>query len=482
MSKRNRNRATLAKAKASTLQANAPAAVDSYTNVPARIGQFTGNMASQGHYALTRRTQDYMQLLAMYRSHWIVRKVVDVLAEDMLKDAPKLSCELEPEQVAKFDRVLRDTATMDKLLEALKWGRLFGGGVALICIDGHDDLSEPLRVEDVDLGSYRGLIALDRWSGVFPSQELVTDLSYPRDFGLPEFYTCNFGNENAVTVHHTRVLRFTGRPLPEWERQTEMYWGLSEIELIYDELQKRDYTSWNTVSLVTRAQIMSVKDDQLAQSMSGIGRSDAAHQQYLTRMDAMAQSMNNQGLLVVGKEGGLESNTYTFGGLADILNMQMADVAGAAEIPMSRLYGRMMSTLGTTGEGDLQVYYDLVESKRNREVNPQMDRLLPVICMSTFGMVPDDFDYRFPPLRTMSAKERAELAKSTSDAVIQAYQADLVTKKQAVSELAQASDENGLFSNITDEDIAAVPETYASQAGAGELDLPDIKDEETDDA
>lgn len=459
--------------KAAALREQAPAAAtDSYSNQPSRIGSNSGNIASQGSYPLTRFTQQYMTLLAMYRSHWIVRKVVDVLAEDMLKDAPKLSCDLPPEQIAKFDKVLRDTGTMDKLTMALKWGRLFGGGVAVICIEGHDDLMEPLQVEDVDLGSYRGLIALDRWAGVFPDAKLVTDMNYPKDFGLPESYTCTM-NSAVVQVHHTRLIRFTGRPLPEWERQVEMYWGLSEVEIIFDELQKRDYASWNIISLLTRAQIMSVKDDQLAQSMSGAGKSNQAFNQYLDRMDAMAQSMNNQGLLVVGKDGGIESTTYSFGGLADLYNTFMMDVAGAAEIPVSRLYGRSATGLGQSGEGDLQIYYDTVESKRTREIRPAMDQLLPVIAMSTFGKVPDDFDYTFPPTRTMNNKERSELAKSTTDAIIAAYQADLVTKQEARMELAQASDENDMFSNITDEAIATTPNTYASEAGGGELSLPE---------
>jgi hypothetical protein len=52
------------------------------------------------------------------------------------------------------------------------------------------------------------------------------------------------------------------------------------------------------------------------------------------------------------------------------------------------------------------------------------------------------------------------------------YNADLLTKKEARKELKQASDANGLCSNITDEAIAATPDKYASEIGGGELDLP----------
>ena len=101
---------------------------DSYSNIPARLGMGTNNQAEAGMYPLTRITRNYMLMLALYRSHWIVRRIVDCVSEDMLKNAPTLTCDLKPEQIKKFDRVLRETATLDSLITGEKWGRLFGGG------------------------------------------------------------------------------------------------------------------------------------------------------------------------------------------------------------------------------------------------------------------------------------------------------------------------------------------------------------------
>ena len=178
----------------------------------------------------------------------------------MLKDFPVISSEIPPDQMKEFDKVIEHTGTPAKLLEALKWGRLFGGAVAVICIAGDEDLAEPLVVDDILPGTYKGLITLDRWSGVTPRMELVKDIENLIDFGLPVFYDCRL-DENAsslTTIHHSRILRFIGRDLPQWERQTQMYWGLSEIERIFDELRKRDYINWNTVSLVARATRLTV--------------------------------------------------------------------------------------------------------------------------------------------------------------------------------------------------------------------------------
>ena len=463
-------------------EAVAKAAVtDSYSNPAARIGQYTGNLASQGQYPLTRLRHNYMLMLSLYRSAWIIRKAIDAIAEDMLKDMPRITSEITPDEMKRFTRVLSCTGTSKAMLSGLKWGRLFGGAVCLIAIKGHDDLTKPLDLDDVEPDSYRGLIPFDRWSGVSPNADLIVDINFPTDFGLPKSYKITT-QTGAVDVHHSRLLRFTGRDLPAWEKQTEQYWGLSEVELIYDELQKRDYTSWNIVSLITRAQILAIKDSQLSQGMSGLAMSNAAYNAFVGRMMAMSEAMNNQGLLVLPEKGELSAHQNSFGGLADIYNTFMLDIAGACETPVSRLYGRSTTGLGQSGEGDLQVYYDTVEQKRNRELRPQIDKLYPIVAMSTWGEVPDDFDYDFPPVRTMSNKDLADLAEKNTSSVVSAYQADLIGKRDAMGALKKASGDSGLFAHIPDEDIAAVPNTFASEAGGGELDMSNLGGEEKQEA
>jgi hypothetical protein len=68
--------------------------------------------------------------------------------------------------------------------------------------------------------------------------------------------------------------------------------------------------------------------------------------------------------------------------------------------------------------------------------------------------VPEDLDYKFNPLRKADPKENAELAKSTTDSVIAAYNAGLISRQTALKELRQQSELTGMWSNITDEDIA----------------------------
>lgn len=425
-----------------------------YRNVKARIGEGTNNLEQQGEYPLTRISNNYMLLLALYRGHWIARKVIDVMAEDMLKELPRITGQTDPKAIDAFEKCLRKTATQEKILATLKWGRLFGGAVAVICIEGAKDLEEPLDPNEIQPGKYKGLIPLDRWSGVYPDAELIEDIGNPAEFGLPKYYRCDMGsNGHSVKIHHSRLLRFIGRDLPNWEKQVQLYWGMSELELVYDELRKRDYVSWSVASLVSRANIWAMKEPELAQILSGANITAKALEKYVSRMQAISDSMSNQGLLVLGKDGELQNIAAAFGGLAELLNTNMLDVAGACEIPVSRLYGRTITGLGQSGEGDLQIYYDTVEQKRNREVLPQIAKLYPVIAASVWGEIPDDMDYEFPPLRTISEKERSELAKSNVDSIVATYNAGIVGRKTSLMELRQQADVTGLYSNITDEMI-----------------------------
>jgi phage-related protein (TIGR01555 family) len=444
-------------------------ATDSYSNAPARLGDGTPNLAQAGQYPLIRLTEDYPLILSLYRSSWVIRKVIDQFAEDIYKSFPILDTELSPEQVNMFNKVVKDTATLSKLRTARKWGRLFGGAACVIVIDGHDDLMQPLNLDDINLGTYKGLIPLDRWSGIIPGPQINSNIQDPTSFGLPTYYNAIMDSGN-VNIHHSRILRFTGRELPQWEVQVELYWGMSEVEIVFDELRKRDYSSWNIVSLLTRAQILSIVEPQLATLMSGAGGTNKSYNNFASRMSEISTLLNNQGLLVLGKDGHLEQTQYGFGGVSEMYHEFMKDLAAACEIPYELIFGRE-GGLSNTGESGLQLYYDKVDQKRTSEDGAIIDKLLPIIAMSTWGMVPDDLEYHWAPTRTMTERERMDMATVTTNTVVQAYNADLLTKKEARTELMQASKRNGFATNITQAAIEATPDKFASEIGLDQMEL-----------
>lgn len=460
-------------------QDGATLTLDAFVNMMARMGAGSGNLAEGAEYPLTRLTKNFMLMTSLYRSHWITRKIIDVIPEDMLKNWIQLTGTLEPGQEKAFNKVVRKTRTISKLSEAMKWARLYGGAVALVMIKGQGDeesLKEPLDLDTIETNSYKGLMVLDRWSGVSPESELVSDISDP-EFGLPNMYRVNLAGGKSLLVHHSRLIRFIGRDLPLWEKQNEQYWGASEIEHIFDEIKKRDNASGNISSLIFLANLRVLKMGDLGQ-MLGSGNQQAQKRVYDT-ITAQTQLMNNNGMYVIDKEDDFDTKQYSFGGLSEIYELFMMDIAGAAEIPVTKLFGRSAAGMNATGEGDAQNYYEMIHDKQENELRPVLDKLIPIIMASEFGAIPDDYDFEFYPNDSSSDNDKADLGGKRTTAITEVFNAGLIGRKTALKELKQMEDATGMWSNITDEMVDAADDELIQPDMEPDEDL--IDEDEPDD-
>lgn len=435
--------------------------MDAFQNQMARLGFGQPNLNEGADYPLTRMSQNYNLFTSLYRSSWIVRKIVDVFPSDMVKNWIKFNSSLDPEKISKINSVIRKTKTKEKIKEGLRWARLYGGAAGLILIDGDEDLSEPLDYDTIMLDDYKGLLIFDRWNGIYPDIELEDDIS-DEEYGYPKYYSISLSEANSnlmlsynkqdlVKVHHSRIVRFNGRDLPLWERQAEMFWGESEIEIVFEELKKRDNTSANIASLIFLANIRVLKMNDLGQLL---GASTQKAQENLYKvLQAQNQLMSNMGIYVMDKDDDFGSEQYSFGGLNDIYESFMLDIAGACEMPVTKLFGREPAGFNSTGESDLTQYYDTLEEKQETYLQPIIDKLLPIIFMSTLGAIPEDLDWEFNPCMNVNSKDLANLAQSMASPIFEAFNAGLITKEIALKELKQQNEKTGMWSNITDEDI-----------------------------
>lgn len=433
-------------------------AFDAFSNVLARLGAGTPNLLEGTEYSLQRMSRDFNTLNALYRESWIVRRIIDVIPADMLKNWITITSGLDPDVEKRLSLTLRRTQLIDKIKRGMQWGRLYGGalGVMLVKHQGYD-LSQPLQLDWIMPGDFAGLLIFDRWNGVNPSSELIEDITDP-DYGFPKYYTVTDpAGGGSVKIHHSRVVRFTGNTLPFWEEIAEMQWGASVIESIFDELRKRDNVSWNIAQLTFMANIRVLKMQDLGQLLAATDNESQA--ELLRTLEAQNMLLNNMGMQVMDAADGLETHQYTFGGLADCYQQFIMDISGAAEIPVTRLFGRSPSGLNATGESDLQNYYDMIAEKQESYLRPILNKVLPPFIISTLGSLPDDFDFEFDPVAEPTDKERADLAKCGTDNVVAAYNAGLISQRCALKELKQQSERTGVWTNITDEDIERASDT-----------------------
>ena len=247
----------------------------------------------------------------------------------------------------------------------------------------------------------------------------------------------------TVKIHHSRVLRFVGRELPYMEMVAENYWGASELEHIWDELQKRNATSANIAQLVFQANITTLKMGHLGQHLA-MG-TEKQRQEALQAMETENRLRTSFGLQIMNKDDSLENHSYSFGGLSEIYEAFMMDMAGAAEIPATKLFGRSPQGMNSTGEADLRNYYDMIAQMQERYLRPALEKLVPVMAISCWGYAPEDMEIIFEPIMTSSPAEKAELVQKMTADVIEAFKCGLITREEAVAELQARGEGLGVY-------------------------------------
>ena len=404
---------------------------DGFSNSAVSIGA-ASPLFSAGTFVRSGIGVDFEKLTTVYRESSLAMRIIDMPAEDMTRAGYTLTGDFEAEDLEELKRLEAEHNITGELTDAIRWARLYGGSVAVIDLFGDSKkMDTPLVLSDIMPGSFQGLLVRDR-TQVTPSLELENNVDDP-DYGLPMFYDIELEEGGSIRVHHSRVLRFTGRELPQGELVRENYWGASELEHIWDEIQRYTSVSANAAELVFKANLATLKMDGLGEMMS-LGTDDAKRKTECM-IGEMTHMMSSFGMLLLNPEESLETHSYSFSGLKDMHEAFMTEVAGAAEIPVTKLFGRSPDGMNATGEADMRNYYERIASLQERMLRPALERLLPVMMMSCFWYIPEKMDFVFNPLATMAPEEMEELAGKLSSRVRELFEAGIISREEARAEL-----------------------------------------------
>ena len=428
------------------------AARDGFTNSLAYLGE-ASPLSEANDFVRHQISTDYNTLTIAYRENWLAARIIDTPCEDMTRSWYSLSSEIDQERLDQLQKLEAKHSVKQEITNAIRWGRLYGGAAAVIVIKGQEDmLDQPLDYDMLQPGCFRGLIVIDKVRGIFPSIELEEDMDDP-EFGYPKYYQVTMNEESGemLLIHHSRLLIFKGRQLPIDEEIMADYWGASELEHVYEELQKRNASSANIAQLIFQANVATLGISDYGEVM-GMGTQQQREQvyKYVTEMNRLRTSF---GIALMSAEDKYEQHPYSFAGVAEVYEAFMMDIAGASEIPATKLFGRAPQGMNSTGESDMKNYYEVISQLQERVLRPALEKLLPVMCMSVWGEVPEDLEIVFEPIGTTTPAERAEIMGQSSTPVIQAFQAGIISQKVALSELRELGKPINAWTNITDEDI-----------------------------
>lgn len=379
---------------------------DTLRNLVANLGT-PRDKASSSTYATPCVTDE--QLLNAYRGAWLPKKVVDVPALDACRKWR--NWQAEKDQITAIEREEKRLGLKAKILQAMTVGRLLGGGAVLIGT-GESDVMQPLRPETIGKGGIQHLTVLTRRQ--LQAGDLEND-PLSELYGRPKFYRLTSQANGYVDVHPSRLVLFTGNPLPDPEMLSGQTfgWGDSVLTAVFEAIRNADATAANVASLVFEAKIDVINIPDLMQHMADPVQRTALLERFA--LAATAKGIN--GTLILDKEEVYTQKSANFASLTDVLMAFVQLVAGAADIPVTRLLGQSPAGMNSTGESDLRNYYDRVQAMQELTLTPAMQVLDNCLIQSALGARPQEIFYDWASLWQTTATERATIGKTTAETI-----------------------------------------------------------------
>lgn len=376
---------------------------DTLTNLVAHLA--TGK-SKAGMDRFNFRTLDETELEAMYRGDWVARKAVDIPVADMLR--PWRSWQAAPDQITAIEDAERRHDVKRKLAKALRWARLYGGA-AIIIGDGSALPSLPFNPETIKKGGLKYLTVLPRRN--LTAGEIEFDPASPL-FGEPKYYQMSGTTGTIVQLHPSRVIRIMGAETPGIENeQARTGWGDSILQSVYDAIHHVALASAAGAELVHEAKIDVISVPDLGAMLSTADGTRALTNRFSNAN--MLKSINN--MLLLDQNETYDRKQTTFAGVTDVVRLYLQIVAGATDIPATRMLGQTPSGLNASGDADTRNYYDMLGGQREDVLRPILDRLDPILWRDQTGGVPADSWYQFGPFWQPTAQEQATTAKTKAE-------------------------------------------------------------------
>lgn len=376
---------------------------DKLVNLVANLGT-ERDKASSSIYAPTLLGEQ--ELSNAYRGAWLPRKIVDIPPLDATRRWR--GWQASKEQIEKLEAEEKRLDVRRKVKQAMTRARLFGGA-AIYIGTGDRDTSLPLDPARVGKGGIKYLTVMSKRK-LAPGdieQDPQSDL-----FDRPKWYTLT---GSQIRVHPSRLILFIGAELPDPELDVgvEYGWGDSVLQSILDTIKQSDSTMANVASLVFEAKVDVIKIPDFMNQLQDKEFEKRVLERL--RLAAMAKGINGQILLDAQEES--DSKSASFGSLPDIIDRFLQAVAGAADIPLTRLAGQSPAGMSSTGESDLRNYYDRIQAMQELDMRPALSTLDECLIRSALGARDPKIHYAWLPLWQPTAAEKSENGKRTAETI-----------------------------------------------------------------
>ncbi len=375
---------------------------DGFANFVTGLGG--GNAKTSAHtYVIDH---DQATLENAYRVSTWFGKIVDIPADDATREWRTWKAEKADIELIEAEE--KRLQVRQKVRQALIWARLYGGAVIVpIGLPGVNN--QPLNADRIAKGSIKALTVLSRHE--ITAQDMIRDPMDPL-YGHPRSYTINSGSGQQVSLHPSRVIRFNGRTVNNRRVGTDG-WGDSIWMHLSDAVAAADSAASVIDALLQEAKIDVVRIKNMVSQMAN-GDAEAS---YIRRWQMVAVLKGISNVLMLDGDDEWDQKQITWAGLPDVTNTLLNILAGASDIPLTRLTGKQESGLSGKDEGSLRNYYDSVKANQELKIAPSLAPLDDMLVRSALGRTDAGIWSQWVPLFQLSESEKAEIDKKEAETV-----------------------------------------------------------------
>jgi phage-related protein (TIGR01555 family) len=430
---------------------------------------------------------DAAQLIAMHRSDWMGRKVVDIIPDDMTREWREWKAdEALVEAIEKVERAPQINIQA-KVNEAMQLARLRGGAALILGVDvGRPE--DELVLDRIGKDALKYVHVLGREQVAFEDIDRDVTSAF---YGEPTMWTVNSKTGLRARFHPSRVIRFVGAPILDKTYAETEVWGDSILQIVYDAVQNAASSQEHTASLIPEAKT----DVIYIPGLSEMLKNEATTKQLTARFTYAntLKSMFNMLLLEGNGADGdnsqgekWEQKTINFGQYPELLRQFLQVAAGAADIPLVRFLQDAPSGLGSNGEMTLKNYYDKIGADQRNKLSPALWRFDEICIRSATGKRDPAIYYEWSPLYSQTEKERAEVFKLYADGARQLVGTtagqELITREAVSKALISRIEEDGNLPGLAAavEEYGLIEEQEPSEdETAAAVSLPSYKSKKT---
>lgn len=364
---------------------------DSYGNTLLDIGnvEMTEKFSK---YDLTNSTLNWPLWLALYNDSWVFKRAIDKPAQDMIRCGITLKCNSNKKSVIykKLNKYYSD------FIELVKWGRLFGGSIAVMMFDTlkDDDYREGINIEKIKQAKVMKFYVVDRWYGVAPSVDDVVEDMDSFDYLKPKYYEVVTSGGSTIKFHHDYVLRFEGRTAPKLLKLGQLQgWGYAEGAHIINEISRDEKIKSSIQSLIDKSLIEVIK----MSGMRGVfmGADTENEEQLRKRLEMVNWGRNFNSLTFLDKEDEYQQHNFSgLSGLAELLEVNMWQIAAALDMT-GVLFGELKGGLSQESEA-LKRYDETINGLCEDYLRPVYEKFISLLYQ--INDINEEVDFTFNSL------------------------------------------------------------------------------------